>query len=301
MEMSLTIFTPTYNRAYILESLYKSLVNQTNNNFKWLIVDDGSKDNTEELVNQWIDENLIDIEYIKQENQGKHIAHNTGVDSCKTELFFCVDSDDYLLENAVEDILSGSDKIVESDVSGIVSIRMNKGKIALGTDMPRNVEYSSLSELYEKYDFKGDTSLIFKTSILKKYKFPKIEDEKFMGEEYIYCQIDEHYKLYISNARYYVCEYLEDGYTTNMFKLIANNPNGYMLLKKMKLEVSKKFNIKYKSAALYMVGGWLSREKNIVRNSPKKFITILAIPLALCVYLVRFRPILKNEVNHGGM
>lgn len=294
MKNLVTIFTPTYNRGYTLSKLYNSLLDQTNKNFTWLIVDDGSTDNTKELVDKWIEEDKIKIEYIKQENQGKHIAHNTGVDNCKTELFFCIDSDDYLLENAVEDILKCRDKISGNNVSGIVSLKITKSGQAVGTEMPHGIEYGSLSDLYEKYRFKGDTALVFKTSILKKYKFPKIDGEKFVGEEYIYCQIDEKYKLYVSPYKYYVCEYLEDGYTTNMFKIIANNPKGYMELKNVKLRTSNRFNIKYKSASLYIVGCWLSKEKNIIKNSYNKFITIIAYPLALAVYMIRFRKIKNN-------
>lgn len=294
MKSKLTIFTPTYNRAYILPKLYESLIKQTNKNFIWLIVDDGSYDNTKGLVNKWIKENIINIEYIKQENQGKHIAHNTGVDNCKTELFFCVDSDDYLLENAVEDIYSEYYEIEDKNIAGIVSIKMTKEKKPIGTDMPTNIKYSSLSDLYEKYRFKGDTALVFKTDILKMYKFPNINGEKFVGEEYIYCQIDENYQLLISDSKYYICEYLDDGYTTNMFKLIVNNPRGYMELKNKKLKTSTRFHIKYKAASLYVVGCWLSKEKNIIKNSNNKLITIISYPLATIVYFVRFAKIKSN-------
>ena len=291
MEKILTIFTPTYNRGYIIGKLYDSLLSQTNKNFKWLIVDDGSSDNTEELVKSWIDEDKIEIKYIKQDNQGKHIAHNTGVENCDTELFFCVDSDDYLLDNAIEDIYDDYYKLKDDNISGIVSIRLTKARKPIGTDMPINIEYSSLSDLYEKYKFKGDTALVFKTNILKEYKFPKIDGEKFIGEEYIYCQIDAKYKLKVSHKKYYVCEYLEDGYTSNIFKLIKNNPKGYSILKKTKLKVSKSFIIKYKAASLYIVGCWLSKDKNILKKSTNKFITILAYPLAYVVYSIRFKRI----------
>ena len=97
-----TVFTPTYNRAYTLERLYNSLVEQTNNSFVWLIVDDGSTDNTAQLVNKFIAENKINIQYHCQENAGKSQAHNKGVALCETELFVCVDSDDYLAPNAIE-------------------------------------------------------------------------------------------------------------------------------------------------------------------------------------------------------
>lgn len=292
MQKRLTIFTPTYNRAYILHRLYESLCKQTNKEFIWLIVDDGSSDNTTDMVSKWIQEGLILIEYIRQENQGKHIAHNTGVENCRTQLFFCVDSDDYLLENAIEDIINNIGKIKGDDISGIVSVRTRQDGTVIGTPMPKTVEYSSLSELYEKYKFKGDTALIFKTKVLKKYKFPKIDNEKFMGEEYIYAQIDEKHKLYISHDKYYVCEYLQDGYTTNMFKVIVNSPKGYMELKRTKLKVSKTFFIKYKAASLYIVGCWLSKERSCVKNSPNKIITILAIPLASIVYWIRFKKLI---------
>lgn len=295
MKSKLTIFTPTYNRGYIIGKLYDSLLSQTNKNFKWLIVDDGSSDNTEELVKSWIDEGKIEIKYIKQENQGKHIAHNTGVENCDTELFFCVDSDDYLLDNAVEDIYSDYCNIQDNSIAGIVSIRMTEKIEPIGTDMPIGIRYSSLSDLYEKYKFRGDTALVFKTNILKKYKFPKINGEKFVGEEYVYCQIDKNYKLFISSNRYYICEYLEDGYTKNVAKLIVNNPKGYTLLKLTKLRVSKSIIYRYKTAALYIVGCWLSNNKHIIKNSPRKVITLCAYPLATIVYIFRFLKIVKSS------
>jgi len=103
-EKRITVFTPTYNRAYILNRLYESLKKQSSKSFLWLIIDDGSTDNTEELVNAWIRENIIEIRYYKQENGGKQRAHNKAVELCDTELFICVDSDDYLTENAIEGV-----------------------------------------------------------------------------------------------------------------------------------------------------------------------------------------------------
>lgn len=299
MNELLTIFTPTYNRSYVLKNLYNSLLNQNNYNFIWLIVDDGSTDDTRLLVENWIKEDLINIRYIYQLNQGKHIAHNTGISNCNTELFFCVDSDDYLLNNAVESILEEYKNIKNlKNISGILTIRINRlTKLPIGkTYLPNNIKYASLGDLYEKYKFKGDTSLVFKTSILKQYLFPKIDGEKFIGEEYLYCQLDKYYKLLISDKEYYVCEYLDDGYTKNIFKTIYNNPKGYMELKKMKLSLSKdkSFFVRYKEASLYIVGCFLSKEKSFLRKSSDKFITILAIPLAICIYFVRFTNIKRG-------
>lgn len=289
MEKMLTIFTPTYNRGYILDKLYNSLLNQRNKDFKWLIVDDGSTDNTKKLVKSWIDENKIEIKYIYQENQGKHIAHNVGVDNCDTELFLCVDSDDNLLDNAVEDILNDYKYINDDMICGIVTSRIDKKNNPIGGEITNKVKYSNLSDLYEKYGLKGDTSLVFKSKIIKEYKFPQIEEERFIGEEYIYCQIDELYKLYISHKKYYKCEYLDDGYTKNMIKTIVSNPKGYMLVKKTKMMLSNNIIVRYKSAALYLASGKIAQEKNLIKNSPRKLTTLLSIPLACIVYNVRFK------------
>ena len=125
----ITVFTPTYNRAYILPRLYKSLLRQTNKQFEWIIVDDGSTDNTEEKVNNWIKENKIKIKYYKQENQGKMIAHNKGVEKSEGELFVCVDSDDYLTDNAIEIITKKWLKVRKiNDCIGIGGGRFQKGR-----------------------------------------------------------------------------------------------------------------------------------------------------------------------------
>ena len=101
----LTVFTPAYNRAHLLPRLYQSLCDQTNSNFNWLIIDDGSIDETKLVVDGWIKEGRIAIQYIYQENQGMHGAHNTAYKNITTELNTCIDSDDYMPINAVDLIL----------------------------------------------------------------------------------------------------------------------------------------------------------------------------------------------------
>ena len=290
--MYVTIFTPTYNRGYIIEKLYNSLIRQTNKSFVWLVVDDGSDDDTESLIKAWKEDKIIDLIYLKQENSGKHIAYNTAIRNCNTELFFCVDSDDYLLENAINDILVEYEGIKSNDsICGIASSRFSSNNQPMyGVYMPEDVNYSNLSDLYEKYKFRGETSLVFKYSVIKNYKYPNIEGEKFIGEEYIYCQLDKNYKFYLSKKAYYICEYLDDGYTRNMYKLIYDNPRGYFELKKMKLKCScnSNFLIKYKQSGLYIVASWLSGNKKYIINSPDKIMTIFAIPLAIIIYIIRF-------------
>lgn len=285
----LTIFTPTYNRGYIIERLHKSLLKQTSKNFEWIIVDDGSNDNTEELVDKWIKEKIINIKYYKQENQGKMIAHNKGVKEATGELFVCVDSDDYLKENAVEIILGTWKKIDKTKCTGIVSLRLKQDGTPVGTYMPQKTEYSTLMDLYEKYKFRGDTALIYKTEVIRKYEFPKIEGEKFIPETYLYDKIDLEGKLYLLNEGLYVCEYLEDGYSHNIINITRNNPNGYILFARQRMKLAKKMKTRIRATAQYILGNWFANNKNYIKTSINPILTILVQPLAYIVYIKRYK------------
>lgn len=226
----LTIFTPTYNRAYILPELYRSLKAQTNNDFIWLIVDDGSTDGTGELVKSWIAENVIDIKYYYQENGGKMKAHNFGVQMTETEMFVCVDSDDWIACDSVEKIVAEFDKSdvgKKNELCGIVAYRGKKLNEVIGTEFPANISYDTLSGLYKK-GFKGDTVLIFKTDIIRQYPFPIIENEKFITEAYVYDQIDRKYKWHLFPSIITICQYNTDGLTLNLLKYNFKNPCGYV-------------------------------------------------------------------------
>ena len=225
----LTIFTPTYNRSYILPALYESLKKQDRLKFVWLIVDDGSTDDTKQLVSQWIREGNIKIHYYYQNNAGKMAAHNFAVDICDTELFFCVDSDDYLLDNVVSDIITfWSDTRFTETLSGIVAYRKMIGlKNEEHSNFGTNKKRAKLRECLQNY--KGETALVFRTSILKKYKFPIIPGEKFISEMYIYNKIDDNYDMLVVKEDFVACQYQIDGYTQNLHKIIARNPKGYIL------------------------------------------------------------------------
>lgn len=287
----LTIFTPTYNRAYVLPRLYKSLIEQKNKDFEWVIVDDGSTDNTEILVKKWIDEEKIKILYYQQENQGKPIAHNLGVKNSNGELFTCVDSDDYLISNATEIILNKwNDAKENKNCVGIVGKCIFANGKNVGTDMPFGIEFSTLSDLYNKYKFRGDTILILKTEEIKKYTFPKIEGEKFIPETYLYDKIDQDGELATIQEGIYICEYLQDGYTANSAKLIKDNPKGYILMAEQKLTLAKTIKEKYKACAQYVLGSILANEKGYIKKANKKILTVLSLP---CAYIVYYKKYLK--------
>ena len=275
-ENKITVFTPTYNRAYILKNLYESLMLQTVQKFEWLIVDDGSTDETADLVATWLKENKISIRYLKQRNGGKQRAHNKGVEECKTELFVCVDSDDYIAECSIESILKTWKNIKNDDkLAGIIALRGVDEKTPIGTAMPE-VQKSSLRDLYRKYHFKGDTTLVYRTEILKKYPYWVAEGEKFIGEGYVYQQIDQKYEMYLLPEIIIICNYLEDGYTKNVRRLTKQNPKGYTELKRMTVCNSKTWKERFYHTILYMVGCKLSKEKHPLKRAPYKILAILA-------------------------
>lgn len=285
----ITVFTPTYNRAYILKKLYDSLVSQTEKNFEWLIVDDGSTDNTRELIEKWISEKKIDIRYFYQENQGKPIAFNNGVKNSNCKYFFCVDSDDYLTENAIQIISEEIKKIRNDKISGIIALRGINYNQTIGTHMPRNVKYSSLKNLYEKYKFKGDTALVYKTEILRQYPFKLQNQEKFIGECFVYDQIDEKYEMLLMDKIIYICKYLEDGYTKNTIKILKKNPYSYMVMKLQSSKVSKNILYKIKHMAGYIAMGIYVKDKELIKKSNNSILAIISVPLGLLIYIIRFK------------
>lgn len=226
--MKITVFTPTYNRGYIIEQLYKSLQNQTAYDFEWLVIDDGSTDNTESLFRKWIkEENLFQIRYKKIENGGKHRAINKATEIAEGELFFIVDSDDYLSRDALESIIKWEQSI--PDKKNFCGVSGNRGKNdqeIWGTTFDGDyIDATSLER--NKFNISGDKAEVFYTQILRKYKFDEIEGEKFISEATVWDRMaHDGYKIRWFNKTIYLCIYLEDGLTQNMKEVFANNPRG---------------------------------------------------------------------------
>lgn len=246
----ITIFTPTFNRAHKLPNLYNSLLHQTSKDFIWLIIDDGSTDITRNLIASWIKENKIIIKYVYQPNRGKMQAMNKSYQYLETDLFFCVDSDDYLLDDSIEIILGYYSTIMNNPlIAGLIAYKVDTKLNILGNQcFPSNILETNLEQLNKK-GITVDLSIIFKSSIIKQYTFPNTYDEKFMPENYIYSRLDLKYKYILSYNKITVCEYLEDGYSNNTLKLLKYNKNNYRLY--WALKASNEQN--YKKKILYFI------------------------------------------------
>ena len=231
MEKYITVFTPTYNRADTLKNLYQSLCKQTSYQFEWLVVDDGSTDNTKELIRQLQKKcTLFPIRYFKKENGGKHTAINTGVELAKGFLFFIVDSDDYLMPDAIASILKWEQSISANDsFAGVSGNRGYSANQLIGETFEGDfIDATALER--EKLLILGDKAEVYYTDVLKRYPFPVFENERFLTESIVWNRMAEDgYKLRWFNQIIYITEYRDDGLTKHYVQLLANNPQGYAL------------------------------------------------------------------------
>lgn len=229
-DILITVFTPTFNRAATLSRLWESLKKQSSYQFEWLVVDDGSSDNTEQIVSDLMKcTNEFTIKYKKKENGGKHRAINYGVTIAVGELFFIVDSDDWLPEDAILNIINYYKPIRGNAVyAGVAGCKFDSRKKMSGTTFQG--EYMDATSLERnKYGIKGEKAEVFLTEILKRYPFPEFDKENFLSEAIIWNKIaSEGYKLRWFNRNIYYYEYQEDGLTNNLRENYRKNPIGYL-------------------------------------------------------------------------
>lgn len=228
--MFFTIFTPTYNRGSLLERLYKSLKNQTYKNFEWLIIDDGSNDDTENIVKNFINEKKIEIIYIKKENEGKQKTYNLGIKKARGDYFICIDSDDYYIINGLEIIKKYIDKHKkDKNISAYSYLSMDENGNLIGTRFPKNEIKSKPFDIYYNYNVRGDKGIALKTKILKNYEFPLIDKEKFITEAVLYNRIAKNSYWIFINEIIEIKEYQVGGLSNNILEIMKKNPKGYDL------------------------------------------------------------------------
>ncbi len=239
MEFSypVTVFTPTYNRAYILGDLYHSLQRQTCMDFEWLIVDDGSADDTKALVASWQgEENPFPIRYVYQENGGKCRAINRGLKEADGRLFFTVDSDDYLTDDAIEKVIRWEGELPrDGHFCGYVG---NRGITPTQTPnrlFPGGYLDGTALDRYDQVD--GERAFVFYTEIHRKYLYPEFPGEKFLTEAVTWdLMAHDGYKMRFYNDIIWIWEYKDDGLTRAGYRVFLENPQGTGLFFRQKAE-----------------------------------------------------------------
>lgn len=229
----ITIFTPTYNRRPHLRLLYESINKQTYDFFEWVIVDDGSSDGTFEEVERFIEKNGFLLRYHFQQNAGKHIAINTGVQLAKGELFFIVDSDDTLVANALEVIAEQwSSVLLRPDAdrfAGVCGLRVHQDGRVIGGDVDYDVLDVSAIDYRFKFAYQGDRAEVIRTSLISRFPYPNFLGERFCADALVWNRIGLEYIMRFFNVGIYVCEYLPGGITDTSVRLRRGSPKGACL------------------------------------------------------------------------
>lgn len=293
ISIPLTVFTPTFNRGYCLQRAYDSLCRQTSKNFEWLIVDDGSMDNTADLVQKWQNENKISIRYIKQENQGMHGAHNTAFRNINTELCLCLDSDDMLTDDCVEFVLTFWAKHSDQhyQVAGFIALDAYISGGVIGTRFPENIKMAHENWLRETQGVRGDKKIVFRTRVAQEApEYPVFPDEKYGSMAYKNQFIDAKYPWFIVNRVIYLVEYMEDGSTRNMFSQYRRALKGWDIARRSSMLHSYTYRRKFIECIHYVSNSIFLNKWDFIQKSPKPILTFFSIPLGIFLnILIRFK------------
>lgn len=224
--MKLSILTPTYNRSNLLKRLHKSIIKNLTNSIEieWLIMDDGSTDDTENTVKDFIKENKFDIQYYSQENKGKMKAINELVPYATGELIIECDSDDYFRNNAFE-IIANTCNEMDENTYALCYLKYNQNECNIG-NLFRKKE-TTMFDLYFKQLEDGEKAIVFNSNIRKQYSYELEQNEKFVTEARMYHKMDLQYKIKCFNEPIMICEYQEEGYSKNILDVFKQYPYGY--------------------------------------------------------------------------
>lgn len=284
----LTVLTPVYNRGKYLFRIYDSLINQTNQNFKWVIVNDGSTDDTAQILEEIKRHNTeLDIAIFIKENGGKHTAINYAVPSIDTDLVLILDSDDFLTNDAVQ-LISDKWQRYKND-SKICGFSFLKGKSVnepLSSWYPKDEFVSNYIKFRINGNIKGDCCEVIKTTVLKEFPFKEFPKERFLTESSIWIPMALKYDTVYLNKVIYIADYLPDGLTKAGRRMQMNNPVGAMYAAKLGLDCKAKLCYKIKQAILYGCYGIKAgkQSKEIVKSSGHGFLVVLFLPIAFLFY-----------------
>lgn len=286
---SITVFTPTYNRKHTLPRTYKSLCKQTLPDFEWLLVDDGSTDGTENLVKSWIEENRIPIRYIWKENGGLHTGYNTAYANIDTELCVCIDSDDYMPEDAIEKIIGRWSVLTNAEKEkycGIEGLDFNvKDGAPIGGRFPEGVDSIFMWQLHHP----GDSKSVMRTDLMKKVApMPVFPGERNFNPSYLLMQVQEDLPMLLMNENLCWVEYQEtDSMSAGIWRQYWNSPKSFAEFRRKEMSFRHcTFTNAFRLCIHYVSSCIICREKKWLSNSPRKFLTICASPFGVMLYLL---------------
>lgn len=277
--VGITIFTPTYNRAHLLERVFDSLQCQVCKNFEWLIIDDGSQDDTYKVISVIEKKADFRIRYFRQKNAGKQTAQNRAIDLAEGELFLCLDSDDVLASKETIGAILNNWKTVRNKEKcvGLISLKSDRSGKNLGSSFPQKVEYCTPVELKNKYHSGGERNFILVTSLMREYRYPKFEGEYFCPDSYLTDKLSFEYTMAIRNCVDEICEYQTDGLSNSFIKLMKDNPRGFCIANLQLIDLSDSFKTKFHAAVHYWAFKFIAKDKQIKYHGKKKIMAFISI------------------------
>lgn len=298
----ITVFTPTYNRAYCLGKCYKSMQRQSCKEFDWLIIDDGSIDETKQLVQSWIEEKPeFNIRYIYKSNGGMHTAYNVAYENIETELAMNIDSDDYLTDTAIEEILEFWEKNKCQNIGGIYALDQYSNGEIVGIPFPEDLKefqgwgykevFYEVDGKQKRFKNRGDKKFISVTRIIKEYPpIPVYQGEKYHSLYYKQHLIERDYSILIMNKPVCIVEYMDDGSSKNMYYQYIRNPKGFCNERRFVMQYAPTLQLRVEAAIHYVAESILAKDAHFISNSTNKYACILAIiPGILLFYLIKWR------------
>lgn len=285
--LKVTIFTPTFNRAHKLSRLYNSLLLQGSNDFEWLIIDDGSTDNTREVVGGFIRDEKIVLRYFYQTNGGKHRAHNRAILLAAGDYFLCVDSDDWLQKDAISAIINEA----REDYNIIFAYKQDINANLLSDTFPSDCSNTTISDLENEWRCHGEFTIIFRRTFAKHHPFPTFEKERFITESTLYDTFAKQEHVFLLPRVITCCEYQKDGLTSSINQLMKHNPAGYCLYFMQRIDLQKNVVKRWITAGKYLAFCSFAKEKRSVYTGAHRLLVVLAKPLGLLFryYYVLFR------------
>ena len=286
----ITVFTPTYNRAHCLHQCYESLKRQTSKDFLWLIIDDGSTDDTQELVSKWIEQTSdFEIRYVYKENGGLHTGYNAAIERLDTELAVCVDSDDYLTDDAIETIREFWNNNNDGKVAGIAALDGDPQGKVIGDPFPEQRTINLIDLQIGKYKLdNGDRKLVIRSDLYKsvapQMTFP---GEKNFNPHYMHLQISRNHDFLVMNKVLCIVEYQTDGMTNSIFRQYYNSPRSFAQIRRLHLSFENAgLAFRFKQCIHYVSSSILAGDKAFLKTSPAKLLTVLAIPFGFLLSIV---------------
>lgn len=273
--MKITVFTPTYNRAHMLKSVFESLLRQTSKDFEWLLVDDGSTDNTKEMIQDFQQQADFPVVYVWKENGGKHTAYNLALEHARGRWFVCLDSDDMLVPDAIAQIVARLEAMPSAQ--GVVAYKADGRNANIGDFLPTNVESLHLWEIGIRYGCTGDYVFVYDTDIARKHPFPVFSGERFSPEGVVLDCLE--CNMVIVHQVLMICEYQIDGYTNNFATLMMKNPCGFSMVYMQRIDMPTGYIQRWMNAGKYHCFRKLGKKQVPQYQGDHKLLVFFAVAL----------------------